>query len=202
MAVLGVVCGCGGSPQSLVDGAGESRGATATTPPPPAAAKNTSVCVQGALQTCTVQLGTQGTVHQCFSGMQLCSGGAWTDCQDLSVLVGVRSEAFAASCASGESSSWKTLDYVVDAPTNASGRSDVTITVAGHPELVLFTTQTQDVGAAEVRSGSLGLDVLGALENQADLTLQITTTTTPDSAMAATARAAAKYACSPAGHGP
>jgi hypothetical protein len=90
---------------------------------------------------------------------------------------------------------WTTLDYVVDVPANASGATDVTISVAGHPELVLFTPASADASA-----GSLDLErVLGAVGTQTDLTIQIATTSTPDGAMAATAQAQPKYACSASG---
>jgi hypothetical protein len=196
VAALGAVCACGGSPESFVDGAGNSRAAAATTSP---ARGSASVCVQGALQSCTVQLPSQGSVHQCFSGKQLCTGGVWGNCQDPTVLVGERSEAFVASCPSGASPRWMTLDYVVDVPANASGEADVAITIAGHPELVLFTAGPT---AASSAAGSIDLGpVLGTLGTAADLTLQFVTTTTPDGAMAATARGTLAYSCDP-GHAP
>jgi hypothetical protein len=196
LAALGALCACGSSPQSLTDGAGETRGASAT-PSGPEATANASVCVEGALRTCTVELPTQGSVHQCFSGKQLCTGGAWSDCQDPSVLVGVRTEPFAAACPAGASPRWTTLDYTVDVPGNASGGADVAITVAGHPELVLFTAQSAGRGSTEHSAGSLDVGPeLNALADQADLSLQIATTTTPDGAMAATAQATLKYSCS------
>jgi hypothetical protein len=151
--------------------------------------------VQGTLKACTVQLPAQGTIHQCFSGKQLCSGGAWGACLDPSVLVGVRSESFAAACPAGASPRWTTLDYVVDVPANASGGSDVSIAVAGQPQLVLFTAGPTDVTSA---TGSVDLGpVLGTLGTEADLTLQFVTTTTPDGAMAATARGTLAYSCAP-----
>jgi hypothetical protein len=165
--------------------------------------EKSDVCVQGTLRACTVQLPTQGSVHQCFSGKQLCTGGAWTACQDPSVLVGVRSQAFVASCPVGASPRWTTLDYVLDVPANASGSADVAITIAGHPELVLFTTRATGHASSEPGAGSVDLGtVLGALGNQGDLALEITTTTTPDGAMAATARATLTYACGTPGNGP
>jgi hypothetical protein len=195
---LGAVCACGGSPESLSDGAGDPQNAAATTTPSgPAATQKgaAAICAQGTLRACTVQLPSQGSVHQCFSGKQLCSAGAWTDCQDPSVLFGVRFEPFAASCPAGASGRWTTLDYVVDAPANASGSADATITVEGHPEIVLFATGS--AGAASAGEGTVDLGpLLDVLANQAKLTLQISTTTTPDGALAATARATLKYACS------
>jgi hypothetical protein len=191
-AALGALCACGSSPGSYVDGAGSSRASSATATSAPESA---AVCVQGTLRSCTAQLPAQGTVHQCFSGKQLCSAGAWGDCQDPTVLFGARSEAFAASCPAGASPRWTTLDYVVDVPANASGGADVAIAVAGNPQLVLFTAGPTDHPSA---AGSVDLGpVLGALGTEANLTLQLVTTTTPDGAMAATARATAVYACDP-----
>jgi hypothetical protein len=124
-------------------------------------------------------------------------------CQDPSVLVGVRSQAFVATCPAGTLPSWNALDYLVDAPANKSGQTDVTISVAGHPELVLFTTRSAGTPSAEASAGSVDPGpVLGALRSQADVTLDIETTTTPDGVMAATARAELTYACSLPGHSP
>src|SRR5579864_867934 len=190
--VLGYTMGaCGGSPQSLVDGAGESQGA------PTSVDQSTTqaiVCVQGTLRDCTVQLPTQGTVHNCFSGKQLCSGGAWTDCQDPSTLVGVRTQTFTASCPVGETIRWTTLDYALDTPNNPSGVATVTMSVAGHPELALLDGSSTDPATVQGSAGSRNIEtLLGALAGQPDLTLQITTTTTPDGTMAATATGTLSY---------
>jgi hypothetical protein len=143
-----------------------------------------------------VALPTQGNIHNCFSGNQLCSGGAWSACQELAALVGARTQSFVASCPAGSGLSWTTLDYVVDAPANASGVAGVTVVVAGHPEIVLLDTQSGNASSVEKIAGSVSVaPLLGALVEQSEMALQITTTTTPDGAMAATAQATLSYDC-------
>lgn len=184
---------CGGSPHSLVDGAGESQGARTSVDQ---STTQAIACVQGTLRDCTVQLPTQGAVHNCFSGKQLCSGGSWTNCQDPSTLVGVRTQTFTASCPAGETIRWTTLDYALDTPTNPSGVAAVTMSVAGHPELPLLDVSSIDLATDQGGAGSRNVGpLLGALAGQAELALQITTTTTPDGAMAATATGTLSYSC-------
>jgi hypothetical protein len=192
---------CSGSPRNLSEGAGESPGAPTRVPVDQSAAEGAVFCVQGALRSCLVQLPTQGTIHNCWVGKQLCSGGTWTDCQDPSSLVGVRTQTFTASCLAGDTIRWTTLDYVVDAPADRSGVASVTIAVAGHPDFALLDVRSNDPslvkGLVKGGAGSLNIEpLLGALSAQSDLTLQITTTTTPDGAMASTATAELSYACS------
>jgi hypothetical protein len=203
-AVVSAMSGCGGSPQSLADGAGESPGQSLATPPSgagtgtaAAATEAATVCVQGTLRGCLGQLPTQGTVHNCFAGKQLCSGGTWTACQDPAALVGVRTQRFVAACPSGSSVQWTTLDYVVDAPSNVSGASAATVGIAGHPDVVLLDTQSSDGVSAKVGAGSRTIEsILGALSELPGLTLEIATTTTPDGSMAATVKAELGYTCS------
>jgi hypothetical protein len=143
-----------------------------------------------------VSLPTQGAVHNCFSGKQLCSGGAWTECKDPTTLVGVRTQPFAATCPGTQVARWTTLDYVIDAPANASGAAAVTISLSGHPEVVLVDTRTPGDAPAKGGAGSRDVEaLLGALSTQPTLTLDIATSTTPDGAMAATAIASPSYDC-------
>jgi hypothetical protein len=99
---------------------------------------------------------------------------------------------FAASCPSGEVR-WTTLETIVDAPANDSGAAAARIGVADHPEIVLFdsasSTSAQGAGSRDI--GAL----LGDLSGHPALTLALTTTTTPDGTMAATAKAVLTYAC-------
>ena len=201
LALVGLVAACAmtacsGSPRNLSEGAGESPGAPTTVAAPQSATEGAIFCVQGALRSCLVQLPTQGTIHNCWVGKQLCSGGTWSDCQDPSSLVGVRTQTFTASCLAGDTIRWTTLDYVVDAPADRSGVASVTIGVAGHPDFTLLDVSS-DPSLVKGGAGSLNIEpMLGALSAQRDLALQITTTTTPDGAMAATATARLSYACS------
>jgi hypothetical protein len=88
------------------------------------------------------------------------------------------------------------LDYVVDAPSNRSGAAVVTIAVADHPEIVLLDTRSSSDAPVNGGAGSRAVDsLLAPLAGQSGLTLEIGTTTTPDGAMAATAKAALAYAC-------
>ena len=201
VALACTMTACCGSPTNLSEGAGESPGAPTTVAAPQSASEATIFCVQGALRSCVVQLPTQGTIHNCWVGKQLCSGGTWSDCQDPSSLVGVRTQTFTASCLPGDTIRWTTLDYVVDAPADRSGLASVTIGVAGHPDFALLDVSNDPSlvkGLVKGGAGSLNIEpMLGALSAQRDLTLQITTTTTPDGAMAATATAKLSFACSP-----
>jgi hypothetical protein len=38
---------------------------------------------EGALRECSVDLGMQGTVHNCFHGWQMCQEGTWSPCVTL-----------------------------------------------------------------------------------------------------------------------
>jgi hypothetical protein len=188
--------GCGASPDTHVDGADTVPVASATQPSGPSALAATA-CAEGALRTCKVQLPGQGSVHQCFVGKQLCTSGAWTDCQDLTALVGLRVENFAASCPPTHIPRWTSLDYVVDAPTDPSGSTAATIKVAGHPEIVLLDTQSGS-GGVHGRGGAGSRDlasVLGSLLNASAIALDVTTSTTPDGDMASTAAVLLKYDC-------
>lgn len=40
-----------------------------------------SACVDGEWEECRVQLPKQGDVENCFVGVRLCTGGAWSGCQ-------------------------------------------------------------------------------------------------------------------------
>jgi hypothetical protein len=186
---------CGGSPRNLVEGAVESHGAPANLPALQSTTDEAIVCVQGTLRNCLVQLPTQGTIHNCWVGKQLCSSGTWTECQDPSSLVGVRTQSFTASCAAGDSIRWTTIDYVLDAPADTSGGASVTISVADHPEFAPLVSSS-DPALIKGGAGSRNIEpLLGSLSTQPDLTLQITTTMTPDGAMAATGSAQLSYAC-------
>jgi hypothetical protein len=135
-------------------------------------------------------------VHNCFAGKELCSSGSWTACQDLAELVGVRTQNFVGSCPSGAELRWTTLDYVFDVPSNASGAAAVTVSVAGDPEVVLFDSRSAGDAPVHGGVGSRTVDaLLGALSAQSALTLQIATTTTPDGAMAATAKVVLRFGC-------
>jgi hypothetical protein len=136
-------------------------------------------------------------VQQCFVGKQLCTSGAWTECQDPTALVGSRVVPFVASCPSTHIPRWTSLDYVVDAPTDQSGSSAATITVADHREIVLVDTQSGS-GGVHGRGGAGSRDlasVLGSLLNAPAIALDVTTSTTPDGDMASTAAVLLKYDC-------
>jgi hypothetical protein len=140
-------------------------------------------------------------VQQCFVGKQLCTSGAWTECQDPAALVGARVEPFVASCPSTLVPRWTSLDYVVDAPGDASGPSAATIAVSGHPEIVLLDTTSRDGAHAAGGAGSRDMTtVLGSLSSQPALALDVTTSTTPDGDMAATATVSLHYECVAAAH--
>lgn len=188
---------CGGAPGVQSDAMGTSAytegAATSEAANPPPAAPD---CVQGSLRTCRVALPTQGDVHNCFSGQQLCTGGVWSDCQDPATLVGARSQQFSAACPATYGVRWTILDYVVDTPANASGAAAVTVSLADHPDVVLLDTSATD--DAPANAGSLDLSsTLGSLSNQPTLTLAITTSTTPDGTLAATATVTPSYECIP-----
>jgi hypothetical protein len=42
-----------------------------------------AACSSGVVQECKVMLSRQGSVVNCFAGVQLCSDGAWGPCQSL-----------------------------------------------------------------------------------------------------------------------
>ena len=45
------------------------------------AASTAAACADQQVQECRVELGQQGTVQNCFVGLQLCSKGVWGPCQ-------------------------------------------------------------------------------------------------------------------------
>jgi hypothetical protein len=112
--------------------------------------------------------------------------------------VGPRVQDFVASCPASQVSRWTNIDYVIEVPSNASGASAVTIGVAEHPEIVLLDTHSADnpTGARSAASRSLE-PLLGGLASESTLTLEVTTTTTPDGEMAATVVVNATYDCVP-----
>jgi hypothetical protein len=146
-------------------------------------------------------LPTQGTIHNCFSGKQLCTAGAWSDCQDPSTLVGLRAQQFVASCPATYVPRWTTLDYSVDAPANASGAAPVTIALAEHPEVVLLDTRANDGVPQKGGAGSRDVQaLLGPFSSDSTLILQVLTSTTPDGDLASTAKLSADYGCVSGAH--
>jgi len=194
VSALGTCAACGGSREPLMDGVAASRESPTST----LVGVTQTACLQGELRNCLVTLSTQGPVHNCFSGKQICSGGAWSDCTDPAALVGTRSQQFTASCLRSEVAHWTTLDYVVDAPSNASGIAAATISPAGHMEILLLDTGANGSPASAAGAGSIDLEsVLGSLGTQPTFTLAITTSTTPDGRMAASAKVSPSYECRP-----
>jgi hypothetical protein len=105
---------------------------------------------------------------------------------------------FVASCPLSQVARWKTIDYVIDAPSNPSGAAAVTIGVAEDPGIVLLDTRSMPDPGAERSTASQAVEaLLGTLATQSTLMLEVTTTTTPDGAMAATATVNAVYDCVP-----
>ena len=49
-----------------------------------APASNTTPCADKQVRECRVELGRQGTVSNCFVGLQLCTGGSWSSCESAS----------------------------------------------------------------------------------------------------------------------
>jgi hypothetical protein len=47
----------------------------------PAPSDSNTPCTDKQVRECRVDLGRQGTVNNCFVGLQLCKGGAWGTCQ-------------------------------------------------------------------------------------------------------------------------
>jgi hypothetical protein len=177
-----------------------ASGAASTTAGNPVDPTSTAagLCVEGRLRSCLVHLPTQGSVQNCFSGEQLCSGGVWTSCQAPGALVGARAQNFVASCPAAETARWTMIDYEIDAPSNASGAAAVTIGVAEHPEVVLLDTRSANGPGAGKTAATRPVEaVLAGLASQSTLMLEITTTTTPDGEMAATATVTAVYDCVP-----
>jgi len=191
VSALSACVACGGASEPLADGIATSHdNPTAVGPTQPA-------CLQGELRTCLVQLSTQGPIHNCFSGKQICSGGTWSDCTDPANLVGTRTQQFTASCVQNETPHWTTLDYVVDSPSDASGASGATFSPAGHAEITLFDTRAGG-SPASASAGSLDLEsILGSLGAQPTLTLAITTSTTPDGRLAASVKVSPSFECRP-----
>jgi hypothetical protein len=192
VSALYTCAACGGSREPLTDGAATSRESPTAAP----VALPQTACLQGELRTCLVQLSTQGPVHNCFSGKQICSGGTWSNCTDPATLVGTRTQQFTASCLQNEVAHWTTLDYVADAPSDASGVAAATISPAGHPEILLVDTAAAGTAASAGGAGSLDMaTVLGSLGVQRMLTLAITTSTTPNGRLAASVKASPNYEC-------
>lgn len=90
MALVGFVTlamvGCGGeehpapapyegsaAPETTAGSTGRTPGKTATT--------DTS-CEDGQIRECRIVLGAQGSVQNCFAGLQLCTAGQWGNCVD------------------------------------------------------------------------------------------------------------------------
>ncbi len=193
VSALAACAACGGSREPLRDGVATSPESPTTAP----VGLAQTACLQGELRTCLVQLSTQGTVHNCFSGKQICSGGTWSDCADPATLVGTRTRQFMASCPQNEVAHWTTLDYVVNAPSDTSGVAAATASLAGHPEILLLDTGASG-SAAAAGAGSLDLEsVLGSLGAHPALTLAITTSTTPDGRLAASVKVSPSYECRP-----
>ena len=194
VSALGTCAACGGAREPLTDGAASSHEVPVTAPLGPAQ----TACLQGELRTCLVQLPAQGSIHNCFSGKQICSGGAWSSCTDPATLVGTRTQQFTASCLPNEVAYWTTLDYVVNAPSDASGIAAATISPAGHQDIVLLDTGVSGSPASAAGAGSIDVgSVLGSLGMQPTLTLAITTSTTPDGRMAASVKVSPSYECRP-----
>ncbi len=110
--------------------------------------------------------------------------------------MGTHSQQFVAACPATHVPRWTTLDYSVDAPADASGDAAVTIALADHPDIVLLDTRAND--GAPPKGGAGSRDVvalLGSFAAQSTLTLQVSTSTTPDGNLASTATLSAHYAC-------
>ena len=83
-APLLVACGSDETPPAPAPGSVNAALAGA-----PSAAANTSdsrptACTDQQVRECRVELGQQGTVQNCFVGLQLCSKGVWGPCSNAS----------------------------------------------------------------------------------------------------------------------
>ncbi len=55
-------------------------GAASTSPDNKATSNSVAPCTDKQVRECRVELGQQGTVQNCFVGLELCSNGAWGSC--------------------------------------------------------------------------------------------------------------------------
>jgi hypothetical protein len=94
MALVGLVTlamvGCSGdehpAPAPYEGSAAPATAASSTERTPGKTATTDTSCEDGQVRECHVVLGAQGSVQNCFVGLQLCTNGQWGDCVDPSEL--------------------------------------------------------------------------------------------------------------------
>ena len=115
-------CALAPRPSQLVDDEHGSVVPSDATPGAPG-----PVCADGDRKSCKVSLGSHDGVTSCFVGERVCSGGLWLGCGDPGPTTLSSDVTVVATCPVSTTPRWRHLAYAIDAPSNASGSSRVTI---------------------------------------------------------------------------
>lgn len=81
VAMVAALSGCGASDEEHPAPAGYEAGQAPLEARPAVAGAAAEACAEGVARECKVTLGRQGSVQDCFVGVQLCVEGEWGPCQ-------------------------------------------------------------------------------------------------------------------------
>jgi hypothetical protein len=188
LVVSGALFACSAEPLPAQLSMETHGSAPATTP------AASAECVAGERRSCKVALGSHDGVTSCFVGDEICSAGRFLPCGNPGPATLASDVTLVARCADGATPRWRHVAYAIDAPSNASGASRVTITAqtSGDDGARAFLPTTP-VTVVDVPRDPLACNADGAgcahdivhllgdvLGSQPTLRLHVTRTQTPD----------------------